>query len=342
MSEKLEDDNLNKESSDVEDPALPSDYDLTKVGEHWGKEGARWQVGRGIHWLEHPRVQERINQKVSGDVHVDRFQYFIQGYLVGKLPVERALTLGCGFGALERGLSKYHFCREHQAIDLSEEAIVQASESAQVEGLSHIHYRVGDLNSLELPAKSYDVILGVSSVHHVSALEHLYEQVWGALKPGGYFFLDEFIGPTQYQWSDSQLEAVNEQLEGMSPQLRAGITSGHPKAQVVRPTVEEMNAADPSEAIRSSELLSLLSRYFQVIEVKGYGGTLLHLLLEDIAGNFGEDQAKQLERLFDLEDEMIDSGVLEDDFAAIIAQKDVGISGLLRRGRRYLNDLKKE
>ena len=102
-----------------------------------------------------------------------------------------------------------------------------------------------------------------------------------------------------------------------------------------------MNAGDPSEAIRSSELLLLLSQYFQVIEVKGYGGTLLHLLLEDIAGNFGEDQNHHLERLFDLEDEMIDSGVLEDDFATIIAQKKVGIWGLLRKGRRYLNDLKK-
>ncbi len=38
---------------------------------------------------------------------------------------------------------------------------------------------------------------------------------------------------------------------------------------------------------------------------------------------------------------MIDSGVLEDDFAAIIAQKEVGVRDLLRKGWRYLNDLKK-
>ena len=324
----------------MKDPAVPSDEDLAKVGEHWGKEGAKWRVGRGIHWLEHPRVQERINLKVSGDVCVDRFQYFIQGYLDGRLPVERALTLGCGFGALERGLSQYNFCREHQAIDLSEEAIAQASERALAEGLSHIHYRVGDLNTLQLPAASYDVILGVSSVHHVSALEHLYGQVWSALKPGGYFFLDEFIGPTQYQWSDAQLQAVNEQLEMMPPSLKVGAASGHPKAPVVRPTLEEMNAGDPSEAIRSSELLPLLSQYFHIFEVKGYGGTLLHLLLEDIAVHFVEDQADYLERLFILEDQLIGSGVLKDDFAIIIAQKEVGISGLLRKGKRYLQDLK--
>jgi hypothetical protein len=127
----------------------------------------------------------------------------------------------------------------------------------------------------------------------------------------------------------------------MSPQLKAGATSGQPKTRVVRPTLEEMNAGDPSEAIRSSELLPLLSQFFQVVEVKGYGGTLLHLLLEDIAENFGEDQNRHLQRLFDLEDEMIDSGVLEDDFAAIIAQKEVGVRDLLRKGWRYLNDLKK-
>jgi O-antigen biosynthesis protein len=95
-----------------------------------------------------------------------------------------------------------------------------------------------------------------------------------------------------------------------------------PKPIVTRPSVAEMIAIDPSEAVRSSEIVRLLPKYFNVLETKGVGGSLLHLLLEHIAGNFGEndpDAMAQLQSLFNLEDELIAAGTLQQDFAVIIA-----------------------
>ncbi len=92
---------------------LISEYDMhNKTKELWGKEAGTWEIGRGIHWTEHIAIQERINKKISGDFKKDPYQFFID-FLKRRevtLPLERCLTLGCGAGDLERGLSKYYFC----------------------------------------------------------------------------------------------------------------------------------------------------------------------------------------------------------------------------------------
>jgi SAM-dependent methyltransferase len=288
-----------------------------------------WGTGRvwgGIeiqHWLQHPLVQERINLKISGLPQVNRFEYFLFQYLKGKLPVERALTLGSGVGELERGLCQYGFARAHEGVDLSDEAVRIAAEKARAAGLHHLSYRTANLNTAKFDRQAYDVVFGVSSVHHVDSLEHLFRQIQLALKPHGYFFLDEFIGPSRFQWTDAQLDVINHQLRILPKELRRRISDRRKfKERIVRETVDEIVASDPSEAARSSDIVPLLSRYFRVVEIKGYGGALLHQLLYDIAGNFRDENPGSIDHLrglFALEDELTGRGVIPDDFAVIIA-----------------------
>jgi SAM-dependent methyltransferase len=298
---------------------------LARVANVWAEQAASWYVGRGLHWVEHNLVQERINLKAGADPGIDRYHHFVRKYFSGKLPVERALTLGCGAGEFERGLASYNFCRHHDAVDISGGAIEHAISGARAAGLSHINYRVDDLNRIVIEPDSYDVIFGISSVHHVSALEHLYGQVLAGLKPGGFFFMDEFIGPSQFQWTDSQLEASNTELRKLPTRFARSVTNPTSmKTPVVRPTIEFMNEHDPSEAVRSADIVALLPQYFEVVEINGQGGSLLHLLLEDIAGNFNEENEGSiayLKGLFELEDQLINERVLQHDFATIIAQK---------------------
>jgi SAM-dependent methyltransferase len=309
----------------MEKPMDSYEDGLARVAAVWADQAAGWRVGRGVHWVEHERVQARINYKVTDDHAIDRYQYFVRKYFGGRTPVDRALTLGCGAGELERGLAAYDFCRQHDAFDISDGAIACAIEASAVAALSHTHYRVADLNQIVLEPEHYDVVFGVSSVHHVAALEHLFEQVSRALTPGGYFFLDEFVGPSQFQWSSAQLDAVNRTLLAMPLPFRRSVTQkGALKPTVVRPTIESMNQFDPSEAIRSAAILPLLPRYFDIVEIKGQGGSLLHLLLEDIVGNFderNEGSIAYLDSLFELEDRLIADGVLGHDFATIVARK---------------------
>ena len=204
-------------------------------------------------------------------------------------------------------------------------AIGKARTLAEEEGFTHIQYRVGDLNKVSLEENTYDVIFGISSIHHIAELEAVYENVYRALKPNGYFYMDEFVGPSQFQWTDAQLEAVNEILKQIPERLRVGRSNpGTIRNRAVRPTIEEMNAIDPSEAIRSGEIIPLLSAHFPDFTLRGYGGNILHLLLEDIAGNFAETDVEAvdwLERIFAYEDRFLSRDGVGDDFAVIVAQK---------------------
>ena len=47
-----------------------------------------------------------------------------------------------------------------------------------------------------------------------------------------------------------------------------------------------MNANDPTEAVRSEEITPRIRERFQLPELKPFGGTILHMLLQDIVGNF--------------------------------------------------------
>jgi hypothetical protein len=78
---------------------------------------------------------------------------------------------------------------------------------------------------------------------------------------------------------------------------------------------------DPSEAVRSVEILPLLQRYFELVEFKPLGGSILQFLLADIAGNFQDETGQRLlKMLFVIEDALLASGDLQSDFAYVVAR----------------------
>ena len=116
----------------------------SSAGEFWDREGGSWALGRGIHWTEHLAVQEWFNLKIGGHIQNDLFLY-LTGFLRDKgleLPLERALTLGCGTGEFERKLAGYNICSSHEGFDLSPESIRTAREKAEEAGLAGLSYEV--------------------------------------------------------------------------------------------------------------------------------------------------------------------------------------------------------
>jgi O-antigen biosynthesis protein len=297
----------------------------TRVADLWGREMSGYKIGGGILWTELPGIQRRINQRVSGDHLIDPYQWAIGKYFTELLPFARALTLGCGNGELERGLAKYGFCSRHDAFDIAPGAVEFAAAAARAAGLNHIHYEVADLNHLEFPEATYDCVLGVQAVHHVEALEHVFSAVQRALKPRGFLLLNEFVGPTRFQWTERQLDVINGILKALpEPFRRNRARPGVLKSRIRRPSLARIVQYDPSEAVRSSEILPLLQRHFEVLDVNGYGGTILHMLLHEIAGNFADSEpggAQLLDALCDLEEALIACGDLTHDFAVVVARK---------------------
>lgn len=121
------------------------------------------------------------------------------------------------------------------------------------------------------------------------------------------------------KWHDGDLlETIGRRLR----QLRATQSGGTIEKNTVNlPTVRSVIAVDPSEAVRSVDILPILQRDFDIVESRPLGGTILQFLLADIAGNFERDEVGErlLEMLFNIEDTLIETGHLESDFAYIVA-----------------------
>jgi hypothetical protein len=130
-------------------------------------------------------------------------------------------------------------------------------------------------------------------------------------------------GPDQFQWTKKQLQLANELLRQIPEPYRVDTRNGKLRTKIKRPELYWMNTIDPSEAVCSSRIVPLVSRKFTVVERIDYGGTLLHLVLEGILGNFSsrvEDLAV-LQSLFDAEQRHLRAGTLPSDFTYIVAQK---------------------
>jgi hypothetical protein len=91
-----------------------------------------------------------------------------------------------------------------------------------------------------------------------------------------------------------------------------------------RPTEEFMIAADPSEAVRSDELLPMLYDRFDVVDMKRMGGTLLQHLLYEVVQNYRFEDARErsiIDLLCTFEGALVDGGALPSTFNILAAQK---------------------
>ena len=291
---------------------------------HWDRAVASRESKAVKGWLDWEFIEvEHVRPQVSGNKSVYYLQHFTTRHLP-RIPVDQALSLGCGGGNLERALVQLGIASRIDACDASPESIRLARELAEQAGLSNVlHYAVADVTNLELPERRYDFVVAKMALHHFSNLNHVYAQVRQSLKPGGVFMFNEYVGPNRFQWTDRQLDLANRILELLPERFRLSALTGKRLDNIARPAIEEMIAADPTEAVNSSDILPLLSRHFEVLELRRYGGTLLHLVLNDLMANFDvtdDAQASLLRMIFLYEQTLMEFRVLDSDFAYVVAQ----------------------
>ncbi|MDX2143614.1 MAG: methyltransferase domain-containing protein [Rhodospirillaceae bacterium] len=291
-----------------------------QVARYWGDE--RKDLVKH-NWLEHPVTQAWFYRRRAGDPKANLYDYWRDKFL--STPAPLALSVGCGFGAFERVALMWNLAQRFEACDLSENAIAQARIYAAEQGLAdRVTYSVANLDAVSLPEARYDAIFGISSLHHVTELDHLFAQCRQALKPGGLLFVDEYVGPARFQSAPHVVALIN-RLIGILPERyrRSVYLNGAPRQAYENPPPEMFEHSDPSEAIRSDAIVPTLSRYFEIIDYKPYGGALLHMLLSGTAGNFdpaSDSDIALLEMMALLEEELEKAGVIGSDFVSLVAK----------------------
>lgn len=204
------------------------------------------------------------------------------------------LELGSGNGDLLLDLNRMGFAERFTGIDLSGAAIKVARDKAEQAGVKNITFIEGDLNDIQLENSSFDTVVAQMCIHHVEKLESLFEQVAQALVPGGVFAINDYVGPTRWQFTRMQLCLTNILLFFLPRRLKASYPEGKLKAKVRRPTVQQVAEMDPSEAVRSEEIIRLFGHYFTVEHSIDYGGSVSSLVLNRIIGNFRVDDPQSL------------------------------------------------
>jgi SAM-dependent methyltransferase len=301
--------------------------EIATVSDLWSQKATPedWENRKLLNWCLHPYVEKQhINKMISGYADINWFIYLKNKYVPKKL--DYGLDLGCGSGWLEGLCLKNEICERMDAFDIAAGATKIARENAATQKLEEfINYEVRDINKISLDHGKYDIVFTPSSAHHFKELEHIFQEIHNSLKPSGLFILVEYIGPSQFQWTDKQLHIINDLLNLLPVKYRNNIRiPGLVKERVERRSIEFMNAHDPSEAVRSAEIVPILEKYFKIVEKRDFGGTLLHMLLHDVIGNFDERKEEDIAFLGLLcyfEKILIKERVLPSDFTFIIATR---------------------
>jgi SAM-dependent methyltransferase len=87
------------------------------------------------------------------------------------------------------------------------------------------HYRAVDLNAgLPVASAPFDMIYAMAAIHHIEALERLFDAVAKSLVPttGRFWFL-EYCGPSRLQWRQHVIDICNRVLEILPPELRGEV-----------------------------------------------------------------------------------------------------------------------
>lgn len=242
-------------------------------------------------------------------------------YLKKYLPKNRllrGLVLGCGDMAGEH----IFFCQPDlpfagiDAYDVSANSIAKAKATTDAKGIP-VQYHVADVNSLELTANNYDLVVISHAYHHFEKIEHVSFQVNKSLSKQGIFWLNDYIGPRRLQRTPKQLHWANMIWGLLDKKFKKDIhgniigTKQSPNPQIF----------SPNEAIASDLILPALNKHFKIISQYNWAG-LLYPLIEGFAFNFSPKNDQQIiQSLFALDKYLCKSGLVEPDFTITVAGK---------------------
>lgn len=271
--------------------------------------------------MEHPQIRDYILRSISGTESglwpLDWFERFL-----GKRRFPRALSIGCGTGALERDLVRRNLVESVDAFDGSTNSLRVAKEQAAAEEMSQrIHYFAADFNRPLLARAAYDAVFIHQALHHVEKLEKLLRSVHHVLKPDGVLYLDEYIGPSRNEWVHEMVEWHRQRYESYPPAARR-----------IEPMPLPIEVNDPSEAIRSSEILEQVRVGFEVVAMRPYGGNVLSLLLPYV--QIEELPLDEIDRLIGEDQKMLAQGE-RSYYSIIVARPRRGIGGTLASARYF-------
>ncbi len=297
------------------------------VEKHWSNLNCQSHYCSDVYWLANAMVAGYYNRHAtSGNESQHWINYVVEKYFTKRNNAEIMLSVGCGDGELERHISSLNVFDRIEAVDLSHERIKKATELALENNFQNIDYFIRNVEKDGLIGKKYDAIFYNSSLHHFNNIDNLILETAKLLKPDGVLIINEYVGPNRLMYSEKEKEIIQSVFDKIPKKYRTSLAKenyGEVLNSVSFFDPREVEMTDPSEAVNSEAILPTINKYFQIIENNTIGGTLLHVVLQNIAGHFHEEDKESmavLNFLFETEQSLIQKGEITNHFALIVAK----------------------
>lgn len=201
----------------------------------------------------------------------------------------RVLAIGCGRAELELaiaqallkdGISDFQIL----GLDISAEVIESAHQRFQHAGLAQ-HFRgvVIDINQWRPEAgQRFDLVVANHSLHHLVALEELFDHLKTALKSNGRFLVCDMIGKNGHALWPELLQEVERFWTELPANKRFDRASGRVEERYYNYDASKVGF----EGIRAQDILPLLLQRFHFDLFLPYGGLAVAFLERRIGWNF--------------------------------------------------------
>jgi len=214
------------------------------------------------------QVERYVNERFTGDSRtpwtatISRWGAF-----------ERGLMLGISSPKREMSVLETNPRLRLTLMDISPPAVERRAGMLGERFPGRVTSAAADLNFLSLPDEQYDLIVSSSTIHHVTNLEHLAYQINRALTPGGYFFLEDYVGEPRFDFSPEK-RRLFEMLYNRDIARQRNR----------KPGVVWRDASDlsPFCGVRSEDILPVLRTTLTEVSVRIAGTLVVPLLRADV------------------------------------------------------------
>jgi SAM-dependent methyltransferase len=264
----------------------------------------------GVYWNDLPQVIRYMSECFTGDPDKWWVGDFRDRYC--PQPFGRALFINCGNGWVERDFVDNGLAEQAVGFDYSHDLLEQAERQR---GDRPITYLQADCNRIELEPDSFDLVVNVAALHHVQHLDRLCRVLCRATRQDGVFVNYDYIGPSRNQYSWWHWLQVRRANRGLPPSIR--------KPRLRRPHLATMLATDPTEAVHSALIPSVVGRYFDIVERHDTGGGIAYELLThnpQLGVVPPAERDAQVERLLALDRQATRSGRVPPLFTYFVAR----------------------
>lgn len=266
-----------------------------------------------VAFWQSPVARAAINRRITGDPELGPETYFARRH-GPSIVAPHAVSLRASDAKLEIALVEAGSCERVTGLD-DEQGRVDLAAGRVPEPLrDRVGFQLGTLDRWE-PPEPLGAAVCRSFLHRRQDLEDVLDRLATILAPGGLLFVEDFVGPAHFQWTDAQLEVINRLLARLPRELLRDLSAGdgRQKGKVERPNLAKKLAANSNEAVRSDEILPELDARFERVEFCPYGGAVFHQLFSRIMGNFA-DRPDLVGVLMEVDALLTDAGALGSDY----------------------------